>query len=138
MTEFAANKGLELVNRNAPTWKNGIQETLIDHCLTIKHQIFDTTVIEHLFGSDYFTQIFLSSLGIDSDNNKTQFFYRDTRYFTRASLNKEIESADWSPLYKPNNENSTFEKFLSKFENILNNIASIKIEEPSSKSTKKK
>ena len=47
---------------------------MIDHCLTTKHQIFDTTVIEQLFGSDHFTQIFLSSLDIDYENNKTRFF----------------------------------------------------------------
>ena len=62
LTEFAANNGLELVNKNTPTWTNGNQETLIDHCLTTKQQ----------------------------------FFYRDTRKLTRASLNKEIASAYWS------------------------------------------
>ena len=74
LTEFASNNGLEIVNKTTPTWTNGNQETLIDHCLTTKHQIFDTTVIEQLFGSDHFTQVFFSSLDIDYENNKTQFF----------------------------------------------------------------
>ena len=74
MTEFASNNGLEIVNKNTPTWTNGNQETLIDHCLTPNHQILDTTVIEQLFGSDHFTQVFLSSLDIDYEDNKTQFF----------------------------------------------------------------
>ena len=100
LTEFASNNGLDIVNKNTPTWTNGIQETLIDHCLTTKHQIFDTTVIEQLFGSDHFTQIFLSSLDIDYENNKTQFFNRDTSQFSRANLNKTIASADWSPMYQ--------------------------------------
>ena len=60
-TEFASNNGLDIVNKNTPTGTNGNQETLIDHCLATKHQIFDTTVIERLFGSDHFTQNFLSS-----------------------------------------------------------------------------
>ena len=138
LTEFASNNGLEIVNKNTPTWTNGNQETLIDHCLTTKHQIFDTTVIEQLFGSDHFTQVFFSSLDIDYENNKTQFFYRDTSKFTRANLNKKIASADWSFMYQQNNANSTFEKLSIMFENILNSIAPIKIGEPSSKSTKKK
>ena len=138
MTEFASNNGLDIVNKNTPTWTNGNQETLIDHCLTTKHQIFDTTVIEQLFGSDHFTQIFLSSLDIDYENNKTHFFYRDTSQFSRANLNKTIASADWSPMYQKNNANSSFEKFSNMFENILNNVAPIKIGEPSSKSTNKK
>ena len=138
MTEFASNNGLEIVNKNTPTWTNGNQETLIDHCLTTKHQIFDTTVIEQLFGSDHFTQVFFSSLDIDYENNKTQFFYRDTSKFSRANLNKKNASADWSFMYQQNNANSTFEKFSIMFENILNSIAPIKIGEPSSKSTKKK
>ena len=74
LTEFASNNELDIVNKNTPTWTNGNQETLIDHCLTTKHQIFDTTVFEQLFGSDHLTQIFLSSLDIDYENNKTQFF----------------------------------------------------------------
>ena len=41
-------------------------------------------------------------------------------------------------MYQQNNANSTFEKFSNMFENILNNVAPIKIGEPSSKSTKKK
>ena len=138
LTEFASNNALEIVNKNTPTWTNGNQETLIDHCLTTKHQIFDTTVIEQLFGSDHFTQVFFSSMDIDFENNKTQFFYRDTSKFTRANLNKKIASADWSFMYQQNNANSTFEKFSTMFENILNSIAPIKIGEPSSKSTKKK
>ena len=31
--EFASENGLESVNKNNPTWANGDQETLIDHCL---------------------------------------------------------------------------------------------------------
>ena len=57
LKEFASKNGLEIVNKNTPNWTNGNQKTLIDHCLTTKHQIFDTTVIEQLFGSDHFTQI---------------------------------------------------------------------------------
>ena len=110
LTEFASNNGLEIVNKITPTWTNGNQETLFDRCLTTKHQIFDTTVIEQFFGSDHFTQVFLSSLDIDYEN-KTQFFYRDTSKFTRANLNKKIASADWSFMYQQNNANSTFEKF---------------------------
>ena len=125
LTEFASNNGLDIVNKNTPNWTNGNQETLIDHCLTTKHQILDTNVIEQLFGSDHFTQIFLSSLDIDYEN-ETQFFYRDTSQFSRANLNKTIAFADWSPMYQQNNENSTFEKFSSMFENILNNVAPIK------------
>ena len=79
-----------MVNKNTPTWTNGNQETLIDHCFTTKHQIFDTTVIKQLFGSDHFTQIFLLSLDIDYKNNKTQFFYRDTSQFSRANLKKKL------------------------------------------------
>ena len=89
LTEFASNNGLDIVNKNTPTWTNGNQETLIDHCLSTKHQIFDTTVIEQLFGIDHFTQIFLSSLDIDYENTKMQFFYRDTSQFSRANLNKK-------------------------------------------------
>ena len=74
LTEFAANNGLELVNKDTTTWTNGNPETLIDHCLTTKHQTFDTTVIEQLSGSDHFTQVFLSSMDIDYENIKTQFF----------------------------------------------------------------
>ena len=37
LTEFASNNGLELVNKYTPTWTNGNQETLADHCLTTKH-----------------------------------------------------------------------------------------------------
>ena len=40
-------------------------------------------------------------------------------------------------MYQQNNANSNFEKFSNMFENILNNVAPIKIGEPSSKSTKK-
>ena len=110
LTEFASNNGLDIVNKITSTWTNGNQGTLIDHCLTTKHQIFDTTVIEQLFGSDHFTQIFLSALDIDYENNKTQFFYEDTSQFSRTNLNKKIASADWSPMYQKNNANSTFEK----------------------------
>ena len=138
VTEFDANNGRELVNENTPTWTNGNKKTPIDHCLTTKHQKFDTTVIEELFGTDRFTQIFLSSLNVDYENIKMQFSSRDSRNFTRASLNKEIASADWSPMYQQNNAYSTLEKFSNMFESIMNNIAPIKIEEPSSKSTKKK
>ena len=75
LTEFASDNGLEIVNKNTPTWTNGNQETLIEHCLTTKHhQILDTTVVEQLFRSDHFTQVFLSSLDIDFEDNKTQFF----------------------------------------------------------------
>ena len=74
LTEFASNNGLELVNKNTPTWTNGNQETLVDHCLTTKHHVFDTTLIEQLFGSDSFTHFFLSSLDIDYENTKTKFF----------------------------------------------------------------
>ena len=82
--------------------------------------------------------------------NKTtkRSFYRDTSKFTkanvskssksRANLSKKIASADWSPMYQQNNANSTFEKFSNMFENVQNNIAPIKVEKPSSKSTKKK
>ena len=136
LTEFASNNGLEIVNKNTPTWTNGNQETLIDHCLTTKHQIFDTTVIEQLFGTDHFTQVFLSSLDIDYENNEAQSFYRDTSKFTRANLNKKIASADWSFMYQQNKANSTFEHFSIMFDYILNSIAPIKIGEPSSKSTK--
>ena len=69
---------------------------------------------------------------------KRSFFYRVTSQFSRANLNKTIASADWSPMYQQNNANSTFEKFPKMFENILNNVAPIKIGESSSKSTKKK
>ena len=74
MTEFVSNKGLEILNKNTPTWTNGNQDTLLDHCLTTKHQFFDTTVIEQLFESDHLTQVFFSSLDIDYENNKTKFF----------------------------------------------------------------
>ena len=42
-------------------------------------------------------------------------------------------------MYQQNNANSNFEKFSNMFENFLNNVAPIKIGEPSptSKSTKK-
>ena len=69
---------------------------------------------------------------------KRSFFYRDNKEFRRANRNKKIASADWSPMYQQNNANSTFEKFSNMFENLLNNVAPIKIGEPSSKSTKKK
>ena len=39
-------------------------------------------------------------------------------------------------MHQQNNANSTFEKFSNMFENTLNNVAPIKIGEPSSKSTK--
>ena len=65
-----------------------------------------------------------------------RIFYRDTSKFTRANLTKN-ESADWSPVYQQNNANSTFEKFSIMFQNTLNDVALIKIGEPSSKSTKK-
>ena len=53
-------------------------------------------------------------------------------------LNKEVASADWSPIYQQNNAKSNSEKFSNLFENILNHIAPNKIGEPSSKATKKK
>ena len=111
MTELAAKSGLETVIKNNVTWTNGNQKTLIDHCLITKHQIFVTSIIEQLFGSDHFTLVSLSLLKIDYENNKTQFFYRDTRKFSRASLNKKNASADWSHKYRQNNANLTFQIF---------------------------
>ena len=49
--------------------KRSSNREMIDHCLTTKHQIFDTTLIEQVLGSDHFTQVFLSSLDIDYENN---------------------------------------------------------------------
>ena len=71
--------------KNTVTWTNGNQKTLIDHCLITNV----TTIIEQLFGFDHFTLVSLSLLKTDYENNKTQFCQRDTRKFSRASLNKK-------------------------------------------------
>ena len=68
---------------------------------------------------------------------KRSFFTGILANLLELILTKKTASADWSPMYQQNNGNSTFEKFSNMFEKILNNVAPIKIGEPSSKSTKR-
>ena len=138
MTEFASNNCLQLIKNNTPTWTNGNQDALIDHCLTTKYKNFDTTVIKNCLELIILHKFNFRLLTLIMKTTKRSFFYRDTRKFFRANLNKKTESVEWSPIYQQNNANSTFGKLTNKFENILNNIVPNKIGEPSSKSTKKK
>ena len=61
LTEFASNNGLEIVNKNTPTWTNGNRETLIDHCLTTKRQLLSSSYLEvitlHKFSFRHWTLI---------------------------------------------------------------------------------
>ena len=137
LEKFASNSNLKIVNETEASWTNGSKSTLIDHCLTSKHQVFQTITVEQMFGSDHFTKIYLSSLSTDKFSRNT-FFARDTSNFSRAEFNKKIANAKWNQIYMQQNANCMFQIFLEKLENILNELAPIKIFDQREKTKKKK
>ena len=75
----------------------------------------------------------------DFNNEKwiAEYIYRDTKKCSGAVLNKRIASKDWRAMYQQKDANSTFQMFSDLFENVLKNLAPIKIEEPTSSPIKK-
>ena len=97
--------------KNTPTWTNGNQETLIDHCLTTNYQTFDATVIEQLFGIDHFTQVLFSSLDIDYENNKTQFFTGILANLPELMLTKQLHQRIGVPCINKTMQNQLLKNF---------------------------
>ena len=58
LTRSASNNWLDILNICQATWTNGNKESLIDHRLTTKNQIFHTIVLEQITENDHFSHLF--------------------------------------------------------------------------------
>ena len=128
---FTANNGLCNVNKTGAAWKNGEKYSLIDHCFISKNQIFEANCLESTFGVYHFTIVYQSSLKIDHSDKKKHFLIRNTKKYSRLNFNRDTALQDLSSMYKINEVNELFLKFIDIFENILRCHAPLNLEEGS-------
>ena len=135
---FTANNGLCHVNETEAIWTKGEKYSVIDHCFISKNQIFEANGLESTFGVDHFTIVYQSSLKIDHSDKKRRFLIRNTnKKYSRINFNSDTALQDWSSMYKINEVNELFLKFIDIFENILRCHALLKLEEGSTKKPQK-
>ena len=79
-----------------------------------------------MFGNDYCSQVFHSSLDIDHQKRIEQYLYRDNKFFSRPLPNEKIPLTNWRAMYQQKDANSRFQIFSVLFQTVYNILALIK------------
>ena len=110
LDNFTSGLALKPTNVDTPTRISKTNQSLIDYCFKTKNQIVEWKVCLPPIEFDHNIIFYQSNLEMIGRNEDTDFFRRNIKFFSGEKFSRDLDFADWRPMYQEENCDEMFYK----------------------------